>query len=234
MNIERRTLTTTCRSFRRMWMWERRKWMPHWQQHSFAINVPVVKRRRNGCRRTRLMWMNMHKKQKQDLTTWWRRRMKWITLHRKTHAKETKSEESETEGNITSKGGATQACSSFKGATVYRHAIMRDNVKFACSCEPVCLNLHLPARDPECLNLCLPFTQPVCQVSRKLPHNLQTKVCVAKTVIKLAARQCNPNQGFRAMKLCVHQPPGWHGALLMPFWPWIIDETLPLPISQSI
>ena len=34
------------------------------------------------------------------------------------HTKETKSEESVTKGNITSKGGATQACPSCKGVTV--------------------------------------------------------------------------------------------------------------------
>ena len=79
----------------------------------------------------------------------------------KNHAKETKSEESETKGNITSKGGTTQACPSCKGVTVFRCVIMRNNINFACSCEPVCLNLHLPAREPACLNLCLPVTQPV-------------------------------------------------------------------------
>ena len=39
-----------------------------------------------------------------------------------------------------------------------RYVTIRNNINFAYSCEPVCLNLNFPAREPACINLCLPVT----------------------------------------------------------------------------
>ena len=75
----------------------------------------------------------------------------------KTHVKETTSEESEEEGNITNKGVATQVCPSCNGATVFRYVVMRNMCQLCpfvqtCARKPACLNLHFPF---------LPVTQPV-------------------------------------------------------------------------